>query len=179
MTTIIAGKDYEGNTHILGDNLAKSPNRKYRVDSKILNLQNAFVGISGPISIMHAIAQIAQDENLLFDTPSHVFEAANTIYNCLIQDWGFEAHENGIFAYSLLIVTRNEIYEVNSGREVVQMDYYGAIGSGASFAIGAIEAFTIGVPGALSFGSCSKETLECVLHIVSKLDPDTDYAPIK
>lgn len=169
MTTIIAGKDADGKIHILGDNCGSTKSRRYEIKSKILDLGNAKVGIAGPLSVLLAVNEIAKGYELKFGSVSETFEAVNTIYSVLQSEYEFDVGEDGVFNYTMLITTATSIYEVLNGRDVVECPLYGAIGSGAMYACGALEALSN------PDEKVSDDLLHYVMHIVSSLDPHTDF----
>lgn len=181
MTTII-GLRTSGYNVIYADTAITSDNGTLLGHtSKVIKCGDLFMGIAGPFSIISAIANTLDDfvpdwgdwdSNSLFKMISDLNQELikSQGISPIESDWGQDLH------FHAIIATPTGMWKVLSGREVVPVGLYGAVGSGAMYALGAL-ATNFGSP----FGDVSsvvytdgvKDSMVKVMQTVSMFDPGT------
>lgn len=125
----------------------KVSSRHIRGNQKIYKLGESYIGVVG----WQAIVQIV--EHIIINSPNSlnlssrgtIFESLLALQGILKEKYYIETQENEeqpveSNQMSAIIINRNGIFEIDSYREVHEMNEYWAIGSGSNFALGAMNA---------------------------------------
>jgi ATP-dependent protease HslVU (ClpYQ) peptidase subunit len=120
----------------------------YEVNEKIFKAGNAFVGMSGTTAhfpVLRKALGSLPNEELRLNTREEVFETFLKLHPRLKDQFFLNTKEEDADPYessqfTILIANASGIYAVYSYREVFQFDRFWAIGSGRSFALGAMYA---------------------------------------
>lgn len=160
MTTIVAATMLEGSGDSIrevpimcSDTLATNEEGTKRTTDKVCSYydpeggEHAFIGIAG--SMVLYVAMNALFKNYPVDAPpldfsnvSNVYASVQIIQKLLQEHYGFtpviDPDGRPSFPAELLIITRSAIFHVPVGMEVSRVSY-GAIGSGAKYALGYLQ----------------------------------------
>ena len=120
----------------------------YELNEKIFRIGNSFVGMSGTTAhfpvLRKALGSLSNEE-LRLQSREQVFETFLKLHPKLKEQFFLNTKEEDSDPYessqfTILIANASGIYAVYSYREVFQFDRFWAIGSGRSFALGAMYA---------------------------------------
>jgi ATP-dependent HslUV protease subunit HslV len=150
MTTIVVAKK-NGHVAIAADSLTtfgdtRLPEAYKRVHDKILNLGGSYIGVCGS-SAHHLVLEnvLAGATDLRLGSRAEIFETFRRLHPILKEQAFLNPKEEDDDPYessqiTALIANESGIYGVFSYREVFDYDRFWAVGSGRSFALGAMFA---------------------------------------
>lgn len=150
MTTIVVAKK-AGQVAIAADSLTtfgdtRLPDPYKRVHDKILHVGGSYIGVCGS-SAHHLVLEnmLAKADGVALDSRMEIFETFRKLHPLLKEQAFLNPKEEDDDPYessqiTALIANDTGIYGVYSYREVFDYDRFWAIGSGRSFALGAMYA---------------------------------------
>src|SRR5262245_1632492 len=185
MTTIVVTKK-NGHVAIAADSLTtfgdtRLPEAYKRVHDKILHLAGSYIGVCGS-SAHHLVLEnvLAKATDLRFGSRSEIFETFRRLHPVLKEQAFLNPKEDDDDPYessqiTALIANETGIYGVFSYREVFDYDRFWAVGSGRSFALGAMfaawdraktaeDVARVGVAAGVEFDRSSASPIE--LHMI-------------
>lgn len=150
MTTIVVAKK-NGHVSIAADSLTTFGDTRLldaykRVHDKILEVQGTYIGVCGSSAhhlVLDSVLQRAPE--LAFGSRAEIYESMRTLHPLLKSHAFLNPREDNDDPYessqmTALIANDTGIYGLYSYREVFDYDRFWAVGSGRSFALGAMHA---------------------------------------
>lgn len=150
MTTIVVAKK-NGHVSIAADSLTTFGDTRLldaykRVHDKILEVQGTYIGVCGSSAhhlVLDSVLQRAPE--LAFGSRAEIYESMRTLHPLLKSHAFLNPREDSDDPYessqmTALIANDTGIYGLYSYREVFDYDRFWAVGSGRSFALGAMHA---------------------------------------
>lgn len=151
MTTIAARINYPNQTiEIAADNKATSLNGMLLGTlDKLQVLHRCTIGYAGPLGNVQLYKSIFADQEIgkylseatsLSDYEATLTRLIREAYTAALESGMLNVSEDGVdFGCHLLIATPRAVHAVYSGLEVVFVEHFAAIGTGAQYALGAMQ----------------------------------------
>lgn len=124
----------------------KVSSRHVKDHQKIYKAGDSYIGAVGWQAVVQIIEHVILTEPEMLDLSSRtsIFESLLALHGFLKEKYFIETKENEeqpveSNQISCMIINRNGIFEIDSYREVHEMNEFWAIGSGCNFALGAMN----------------------------------------
>ena len=150
--SIIVGVRKHDKTVIASDGLSTLGSMKIHADnnmngSKLVRLENCVLGVAGWTAIQDILEHLAAKKPELFEFSGkeELFDKSLQIHRELVDTYFINTSEDNdqpvdSSQMHFLVATKDSLFEVESYRAVVEYKKFFAIGSGARFALGAMQA---------------------------------------